>query len=293
MTHPGSTAFSAELRRVQLRSRRLITGDLLGNYRSAFRGSGLVFSDLRAYQPGDDIKHIHWKATARTGTVFVKSYEEDRQLRVLLVIDTSASMRAAVGVQAYTKAIEFCSLIGSLTQRGNDLLGLLLFGEKPGEFLPPKAGPKRLARILAAVMRADPTGESRTDMTKALEYVATSVRKPSIVFVISDFECPPFSDALKKALVRHDVILTHIQPPLTTLPALGLVTFRDAETGEVCVVDTRSRSVQRSWAQALERRKNVVKTLAKQCGADHIVITESCAQPLIHLMKERVQRLSR
>jgi uncharacterized protein (DUF58 family) len=212
---------------------------------------------------------------------------------VLLVIDTSASMRAAVGVRAYSKAVEFCSLIGSLTQRGNDLLGLLLFGEKPGEFLPPKAGPKRLARILAAVMRADPTGESRTDMTKALEYVATSVRKPSIVFVVSDFECPPFSDALKKALVRHDVILTHIQPPLTQLPSLGLVTFRDAETGELCVVDTSSKAVQRSWVKALEQRQTTVKGLAKQGGADHIVITDSCAQPLVQLMKERVQRLSR
>jgi uncharacterized protein (DUF58 family) len=174
MSHAGLITLPAELRRLQLRSRKLVTGDLLGQYRSAFRGSGLVFSDLREYQPGDDIKHIHWKATARTGTVFIKSYEEDRQLRVLLAVDTSPSMRAKLGNQAYTKALEFCSLIGSLTQSGNDMLGLFLFAESPGEFIPPSARQRRFSRILSALMNAHSDASALTDLNAACEHLGNT-----------------------------------------------------------------------------------------------------------------------
>lgn len=291
--YPGSMTLPAELKRLQLRSRKLVTGDLLGQYRSAFRGSGLVFSDLREYQPGDDIKHIHWKATARTGTVFVKSYEEERQLRVVLAVDTSPSMRAALGHQSYSKALEFCSLIGSLTQSGNDLLGLFLFADSPGEVIPPSARPKRFARILSALAHASSEGCSQTDLGGALEHLTTTIRKPSIIFVLSDFECPDFSAGLRKAMMLHDIVLVQIQPPLSALPTLGLITFRDAESGELCVVDTASKSVQRAWRESLEKRRLAMRDTAKSCGADHIVITENSALPLIELMKERVHRRNR
>lgn len=293
MSQADLTMLPAELKRLQLRSRKLVTGDLLGQYRSAFRGSGLVFSDLRQYQPGDDIKHIHWKATARTGTVFIKSYQEERQLRVLLAVDTSPSMRAKLGNQAYTKALEFCSLIGSLTERGNDLLGLLLFAKLPGEFIPLSARPRRFSRILAALMSAHSDSSSLTDLNATCEYLGKTLNKPSIVFVISDFECADFSSELRKLVMRHDVVLVQLQPVISTLPSFGLVTFQDAESGEISVVDTSSRSVQQAWTTALKKRRDDIRSIAKQCGADHLVITDNTAQPLIQLMKERVQRLSR
>jgi uncharacterized protein (DUF58 family) len=271
----------------------LVTGDLLGQYRSAFRGSGLIFSDLREYQPGDDIKHIHWKATARTGTVFVKSYEEDRQLRVMLAVDTSSSMRAAIGQQSFSKALEFCALIGSFTQRGNDLLGLQLFADKPGIFLPPKSGSKSFSRILSSLSEEYTQSAPSTDTAAALDHISVTVKKPSIVFVVSDFECADFSDALRRLGTRHDVILAQIQPSLENLPRAGLVTFRDAESGEVCCVDTSSKAVQRAWGKALELRRSVTREIAKQSGADHFVITDSASRPLIQLMKERVKRISR
>ena len=152
-----------ELKRITLRSRRLVTGDLLGQYRSAFRGTGLVYTDIRAYQPGDDVKHIHWKATARTGTVFVKSYEEDRQLRVLLAVDTSASMRAPQSTEAFAKALEFTALVGALTLRGNDQLGLLRFGESVEGYLPPKSGRKRHSLIDRKSTRLN---SSHTDISR-------------------------------------------------------------------------------------------------------------------------------
>jgi uncharacterized protein (DUF58 family) len=289
----GTTTLPAELKRLQLRSRKLVTGDLLGQYRSAFRGSGLVFSDLRQYQPGDDIKHIHWKATARTGTVFVKSYEEERQLRVLLAVDTSPSMRATLGQQAYSKALEFCSLIGSLTQSGNDLLGLFLFADKPGEFIEPSARPKRFSRILSALLNTQTEGSSATDLNGALDQLALTLRKPSIVFILSDFECADFRSGLKKIVMRHDVVLVQMQPDLASLPTVGLVTFRDAESGELCLVDTGSKAVQRAWGDALKAQRDSVSEAARSCGADHIVITDNAARPLIELMRERVHRISR
>jgi uncharacterized protein (DUF58 family) len=290
---PLSVALPNELKRIQLRSRRLVTGDLLGQYRSAFRGSGLIFSDLREYQPGDDIKKIHWKATARTGTVYVKSYEEDRQLRVLLAVDTSASMRAAFGHESFAKALEFCALVGSLTQRGNDLLGLLTFADSPGVFLPPKAGPKRFSTILSTLLQNSEIPAANTNIAAALDHLAMLVRRTSIIFVLSDFECPDYTAALSKLSARHDVVLVQIQPPDSKLLSAGLVTFRDAESGEVCVVDTTSRTVQMAWREALAKRRAHVRQIAQQSGADHIVVHESSAQPLITLMKERVKRVSR
>jgi uncharacterized protein (DUF58 family) len=282
-----------ELRRIQLRSRRLVTGDLLGQYRSAFRGSGLVFSDLREYQPGDEVKQIHWKATARTGTVYVKSYEEDRQLRVLLAVDTSASMRAAVGSTPFSKALEFCSLIGSLTQRGNDLLGVLTFSNQPGTFLPPKAGPKRCSTILSTLLNTPASDSTSTNLGEAADYLSRNLRRASILFILSDFECADFQEPLSKACARHDVVLVQIQQPEESIASAGLVTFRDAESGQFCTVDTSSKAVQRAWSECLRKRRERVSAIAKQSGADHIVIRSSCAQPLMTLMRERMRRVSR
>jgi uncharacterized protein (DUF58 family) len=265
----------------------------LGQYRSAFRGSGLVFSDLREYQPGDDTKHIHWKATARTGTVYVKSFEEDRQLRVLLAVDTSASMRATFGYESFAKALEFCALIGSLTQRGNDLLGLFTFSDAPGAFLPPKAGPKRFSSVLSTLLQESQREASRTDLAAALDHLATVMPRSSIVFVLSDFECPEYHESLSKLSARHDVVLVQLQPPESAVTSAGLVTFRDAESGELCVVDTSSKRVQQAWSEAHKRRLDATRTIAERAGADHIVIHEDAARPLITLMKERVKRVSR
>ncbi len=287
-----SVNLPTELKRLQLRSRRLVTGDLLGQYRSAFRGTGLLYSDLREYQPGDDVKHIHWKATARAGKAFVKSYEEDRQLRVMLAVDVSSSMRAGVGTGAFTKALEFCSLIGALTQHGNDLLGLHLFSDSPGLLLPPKSGPKRFSRILSALL-TEPPHCTTTDLNQALQHLFLTTRKTSIVFVLSDFMCPDFSATLGKLCARHDVILVQTQPSETAIPSAGLVTFQDAESGEIVAVDTSNRSVVAAWKQALTRSRESVRQIAQDHGATHLVIQDHAATPLVQLMRERVKKVSR
>ncbi len=278
-----------ELRRITLRSRRLVTGDLLGQYRSAFRGTGLVYTDIRAYQPGDDVKHIHWKATARTGTVFVKSYEEDRQLRVLLAVDTSASMRAPQSTEAFAKALEFASLVGALTQRGNDQFGLIRFGESVEGYLPPKSGRKRSAMVLSQLLAPRPASLA-TDLAGGLRHISTVLRKPSIIFVLSDFLCAPFKAELKTLASRHDVVLVQIQTPLELFDRLGLVLFADAESGRRVLVDTSSSSVRRRWRQLADQKRAEVAELARQSGAEQIVVTDSASRPLVRLMKERASR---
>ena len=278
-----------ELRRITLRSRRLVTGDLLGQYRSAFRGTGLVYTDIRAYQPGDDVKHIHWKATARTGTVFVKSYEEDRQLRVLLAVDTSASMRAPQSTEAFAKALEFASLVGALTQRGNDQLGLIRFGESIEGYLPPKSGRKRSAMVLSQLLAPRPPSLA-TDLAGGLRHISTVLRKPSIIFVLSDFLCPQFKAELKTLASRHDVVLVQIQTPLELFDRLGLVLFADAESGRRVLVDTSSSVVRRRWRQLADQKRAEIAELARQSGAEQIVVTDSASRPLVRLMKERASR---
>jgi uncharacterized protein (DUF58 family) len=264
----------------------------MGQYRSAFRGTGLVFTDIREYQPGDDVKHIHWKATARTNKVFVKSYEEDRQLRVLLAVDMSASMRALNQRSAYAKALEFAATIGALAQRGNDLVGLSLFADKPLTYLHPKSGSKRTQQILSSLM-TEHGSYHNTDLAAALQNISVTLRKPSIIFVLSDFLCPPFESELKTLSMIHDVVLVQIESPLEQGEELGLVTFTDAETGEQVLVDTSSAAVRRTWGEALEARRLALRETAQSCRADHIVISDSVIRPLVRLMRERVRRIQR
>lgn len=285
---------SSELRRIQLRSRRLVTGDLMGQYRSAFRGTGLVYTDIREYLPGDDVKHIHWKATARTSKVFVKSYEEDRQLRVLLAVDASASMRALNKNSAYMKALEFSSTVGALTQQGNDLFGLSLFADAPLTYLPPKSGVKRTHQILAALMDTTSTPTSgRTNLAAALTQISLTNRKPSIIFVLSDFFCPPYERELRTLASVHDVVLVQIESSLNHVGELGLVTFADAETGEQVVIDTSDKNVRDAWNAHAAKHRAELRDLAQSCRADHIVVNDNALRPLIRLMKERTRRISR
>jgi uncharacterized protein (DUF58 family) len=221
--------------------------------------------------------------------VFVKSYEEDRQLRVLLAVDTSASMRAPQANEAFAKAVEFSSLVGALTQRGNDQLGLFRFGASVEGFLPPKSGRRRSSQVLSQLL--GPASQSvTTDIAGALHHLVGVLRKPSIVFLLSDFFAQPFRPELKTLCARHDVVLVHIQTPLETLERLGLVLFNDAETGQRIMLDTSSSMVRRRWRQLADANRAEIAELARTCGAEHIVVSDSASRPLVRLMRERAAR---
>lgn len=311
IAHGDHTQFGVDLTRLQLRSRRMVSADMLGNYRSSFKGSGLVYSDLREYQPGDDVKHIHWKVSARTDKVFVKSYEEERQLRVMLAVDTSPSMRAPFFRPVFPRVLEFASLIATITQRSNDLLGAALFTDQIFTLSPPSASPARHHRILtlltdaqkapftpkddAKVVDGDPANSKFThvqasNLKAVCSDLLVTLKRPTLLFILSDFFSPPFDFELSQLAKRHDVVLVHFSDSVDTLPRAGLVTFTDPESGATSLIDTRSQRVRHALGELFSKRKEQISAIAKTCGADLVHIENSVVNPLAKLMNERARK---
>lgn len=212
--------------------RRGVRGELLGQYRSAFRGSGLVFSDLREYQPGDDVKHIHWKVTARSGHVFVKSYEEERQLTLIVALDSSNSTLCGEHTSTFKKALEFSALIALLGEDNKDKVGLCVFSNKIERFIPPAHSRGQLQRIIATLIDP-PRGEKQTDIRVPLAFLRQQIRRPAILFLVSDFYSPPYERELQTVARRHDVVCVLLDDTVEkAFPNAGIVEFADAETGE-------------------------------------------------------------
>jgi uncharacterized protein (DUF58 family) len=290
----GSTTSTrnVDVRRLQLRSRRMVNGDMLGAYRTTCKGSGLVYSDLREYQPGDDVKHIHWKATARTDKVVVKSYDEERQLRVLIAVDISSSLTAPLHSPLRERALEFTSLIATLAQKGNDLLGACLFSDSIETFIPPSSSPGRHQKILTLLQRRESNAETRrrTNLESVLRSLHHSLRQPTLLFLLSDFLTPPFDAELRKLASKHDVVLVHLEQPLAVLPQAGLVSFTDPESGRVVTVDSSSPKVRLAWSNLIIERREALHSIARQCAVDLIHLKDSAIVPLTELMAARANK---
>lgn len=280
-----------ELKRIELKTRRMVSGNLLGGYRSAFRGTGLIFSDLREYAPGDDIKKIHWKATARSQHPYVKTFDEDRQLNILLFIDTSRSILSGAPSSRRTISLEFAAVVSILASRSQDSIGLGLFSDELETYLPPRQSRSQLQRIMLTLLDQKKF-KRRTNLAHALEQLAGYQRKQSIIFIVSDFHTPDFQNELRALALKHDVVLVCLENETErTIPQSGLVEFRDAETGENLILDTSSPQV-RSHLQAFtSRRLSVIKKIAQNSGADFIRICDSTTQPLLELMQRRMARI--
>ena len=289
----ASTIHRYNIKRLELRSSKLVSGNLLGRYRSAFRGSGMEYADLREYNPGDDVKHIHWKATARSTSAFVKSYREERQLRVLLAVDTSASMRLPAQGRSWALAVEFCSLIGALTLRSNDLLGLMTFSDRIESCTPTRSGPKAYSQALATLLASAETPRGGTDLSGVLTHLSDSVRKSTVVFIVSDFATQYPREALRKAASRHDIILVQMQPPPPPDKPLGIISLIDPETGKVCKIDTSSKRTRTAWIESINDHRQELALIAAQEGAAHIAIDNDILQPLQGLMNLRSKRIAR
>jgi uncharacterized protein (DUF58 family) len=198
-------------------------------------------------------------------------------------------MRAPYSHFAFSKAVEFTAMVGALTQRGNDLLGLSLFAGEDLGFLTPRSGVKRYNQVLAMLLGSSPP-PAGSNLAQALERLSVTIRKPSIIFVLSDFFVPPFEEQLRQLGTRHDVVLVHIQPILAALPSAGLVSFVDAETGQQVAIDSSSARVRARWQQIIDAQRDELAEIARRCRVDHIVIRESASQPLVQLMRARATR---
>src|SRR5260221_4720282 len=265
----------ARVRAIQIRTHKLVNTALAGGYRSTFRGSGVEFSEVRAYAPGDDVRRIDWNVTARTGEPFIKTYAEERELTIHLVIDQSRSMD--FGSREWTKreaAAQLAALITFVALRHQDRVGLSLFGERPGLHLPAKKGGQHLLRIVREVLAARASSPG-SDFAAALEQEERLLRRRSVVFLVSDFlegagaRARDWTQALARLALRHDLIAVRVCDPFESeLPAAGMLEFRELEGGATRELDTRASAVREDWAaRARARRETLLATFAKTRAA--------------------------
>lgn len=288
-----STELLKKVRKIEIRTRRLSSQIFSGEYHSAFKGRGMAFSEVREYVEGDDIRTIDWNVTARFNHPYVKVFEEERELTVMMLVDVSASGNFGTNVQFKRDLItEITAVLAFSAIENNDKAGVIFFSDKIELFIPPKKGKMHILRIIRELINFQPTSTG-TDIGGALRYLNNMIKKKSICFVISDFIGIGYEDALKVASKKHDLAALRIMDLREAeMPNVGLVRFVDAETGEISMMDTSNASLRRDynlWWKQTDRRVN---DLLNRSGVDHALLLtdQPYAQSLLNLFKRRERR---
>lgn len=288
-----TTELLKKVRKIEIKTRGISNHIFSGEYHSAFKGRGMAFSEVREYQPGDDIRTIDWNVTARFNHPYVKVFDEERELTVILLVDVSASEEFGSRKQLKQELItELCAVIAFSAIQNNDKIGIIFFSDKIEKFIPPKKGKSHILRIIRELIDFKP-GHKQTNIQQALRYFTNVIKKRSIAFLISDFMDEGFSDALKIANKKHDVVALRIHDLREAeLPPLGLLKVKDAETGQVKWVDTSSKRTRMDYAANARMREARLKDIFSKSGVDHTKIAthESYVQPLMKLFKKREAR---
>ncbi|MEE2636518.1 MAG: DUF58 domain-containing protein [Acidobacteriota bacterium] len=238
-----------QVRRVEIATRGLVNEVFSGEYHSVFKGRGMNFAEVREYHYGDDIRNIDWNVTARTGAPFVKVFDEERELTVMLVVDVSASGEfGSAGRMKGEIAVEICAVLAFSAITNNDKVGLIIFSDRIEKFVPPRKGRHHVLRVLRELLYFKPEGRG-TDVAGALEYLARVVRRRAVVFVVSDFLSTGYQKALAIAGRRHDTVVIRMSDPREhELPAVGYLELEDAETGELITVNASDPVFRRAFA---------------------------------------------
>ena len=281
------------VRRLEIAARRAVDEQLAGRYDSVFKGRGMDFEDVRAYQPGDDIRVIDWNVSARMNELHVKQFTEERELTVFLVVDASASQSFGTRNRRKRKtAAQLAALIAFAAVKNGDRVGLIVFTDDVETCIPPRKGRKHVLRIIREVLAPD-VEHRGTDLPNALEYLVRISDKRSLAFVISDFLDDDYEQAIKIADRRHELIPLVIQDPMEKrLPDMGIVHFRDPETDDIVPVDTSSNAVRQAYAARMDRirrdrerifNKLDIDSLEIDTGKDHI-------EPVVRYFRRRAKR---
>jgi uncharacterized protein (DUF58 family) len=255
-----------KIRHLELRTRGLAQNAFAGRYRSAFKGRGMNFEEVREYSPGDEIRSIDWNVTARTGTPHIKRFTEEREMTVVLCVDVSASgVFGGIDRSKRELAAEIASVLAFSAIRNNDKVGLMLFSDHVELFLPPRKGRTHSLRIIREILFHEPKGRG-TDPGGALENLNRIVRRRAVVFLVSDFLSRPFDRQLAVTARRHDLVAVRIEDPREKeLPDVGLLALEDAETGEVIEIDTSDAALRAAYAGLAERRLHkLLETFRRQ-----------------------------
>ncbi len=277
----------ARVRRLEIRTRGLVDSLYSGEYGSVFHGRGLEFSHVRGYQPGDDVRSIDWKVTARRGAPYVRQFVEERDLLVVLMVDVSASGRYGPGDRSAGEvAAEIAAALAFAATRNNDRVSLLLVSDHVEHYVAPKSGRKHAVRLLADLVTHQPAAQS-TDLACGFDHIERRIRGRAALFVISDFiedhRAARFRDAVGRAGRAHDLVAIRLRSDATTdLPNVGWVEIVDPETGRRVTVDTGSRGVRNRYRHALLRVGAEIASLFGDVGAEFVDI-DTTADPLIPL----------
>lgn len=285
-----------KIRQIELRTRRIVRDSFAGAYHSVFKGKGIAFDAVRPYQPGDDIRDIDWNVTARTDEPFIKSYVEERELTVMLLVDSSAScLFGSVQRQKYDLAAELVAVFSLAAVSNNDKVGLLVFSDKIDLFISPRKGRNHVLRVIREMLTrsASPGG---TDISLALRTTNRLLKQRAIIFLISDFLAPArqYSSDLVVMGRKHDVIAVVLNDPLEKRwPDVGLVALQDAETGVAKVVDTSFLPWQKSFANQAQRFIEARDDAITRAGADRIdmPVNGDYVSILTSFFQRRVRRL--
>jgi len=289
----STSALLKKVRKIEIKTKGLSNHIFAGEYHTAFKGKGMAFSEVREYQPGDDIRSIDWNVTARYNSPFVKVFEEEREMTVMLLIDVSGS--GNFGTQEQFKrelATELAAILAFSAINNNDKVGVIFFTEKVEQFIPPKKGKSHILRIIREVLAFEPTGKG-TDIAGALEYFSAVIKKRSICFILSDFMSKEFDRPLKIASKKHDLVALRIHDTREdTLPNIGLVPMQDAETEKMLFVDTSNKKVRDNFAKNRAQSTDKLRKLFPASGVDLIDITTGTdyVKPLINFFKTRGKR---
>jgi uncharacterized protein (DUF58 family) len=285
-----SSELIKKVRKIEIKSRGLSTQIFSGEYHSKFKGRGMAFSEVREYQAGDDIRTIDWNVTARFSHPFVKVFEEEREMTVMLIVDVSASENFGTRKQLKQDLLtELCAVLAFSAMQNNDKIGVIFFSDKVEKFVPPQKGRTHVLRIIRELIEFKPQHKG-TDIAHALRYFNNMIKKRCTAFLISDFVDDNFNDALKIACRKHDLVAIRLfDEREKELPNVGLLKIKDSETGKSIWVDSGSAEFRKFYkSEALRREENILTTFRKN-GVDHTSIAthENYVKPLIDLFKRR------
>ena len=282
-----------KVRRIEIATNRLVDQGVAGDYHSVFKGRGMEFAEVRPYQPGDDVRGIDWNVTARMGSPFVKMYVEERDLTIFVVVDVSGSL--SFGSRAILKrelAAEIAALLAFAAVRNQDRVGAALVSDRLELFMPPQRRRNHVLRLVREVLERPARGG--TDLERGLQAVLSTLKRRSVLFLVSDFLGAPPTRALKAAAARHDLILIEIADPRDQeLPAVGPVVLRDAETGETALVD--GRRLGRQHAERRGHERATLLRLSRRLSVDHLQLRTDrpYLSTLMSFFEQRRRRLGR
>ena len=279
-----------KVRKIEIKTKGLSRHLFSGEYHSAFKGRGMSFSEVRDYQYGDDVRNIDWNVTARTGSPHVKIFEEERELTVMLLIDMSPSAYFGTVNQLKNEMMtEICAVLAFSAIQNNDKVGVAFFSGEVEKFIPPKKGKQHILRIIRELIDFEPKG-SDTNIGATLEYFNNIVKKRSICFILSDFLSMGYESPLRVAARRHDIIgVNIIDPREESLPNVGLIRARDAETGQIRWIDTASRRLREKYERWHQEHVDYFESAFRKSGASvmNIRTNESYVDALHKFFQQR------